>query len=123
MLPDALEVADVFTDQTTAYSFQGEGATTTLAKHHMSVLKAYEQKTKTILIYPREYDGTKKTEQLLQMNSIDPAVLDDKIYQTLMLGVFEVLCKDIRKKNVWIKEREVFRKYTNKLIATKKTGF
>lgn len=46
MIPDAIEVDDVFTDPSTSYSFQGEGATTTLAKHHMSILKAYEQKSK-----------------------------------------------------------------------------
>lgn len=46
MLPDAIGTDDVFTDPQTAYSFQGEGATTTLAKHHMSLLKAYEQKNK-----------------------------------------------------------------------------
>lgn len=46
MLPDAIEVDDVFTDATTEYAFKGEGATITLAKHHITMLKAYEQKHK-----------------------------------------------------------------------------
>jgi len=47
MLPDAIEVEDVFTDPTTAYAFMGEGTTITLAKQHITKLKAYEQKHKT----------------------------------------------------------------------------
>ena len=43
MLPDAVEVEDVFTDPTTAPAYKGEGATITLAKHHILKLKAYEQ--------------------------------------------------------------------------------
>jgi len=46
MLPDAVEVEDVFTDPTTAHAYKGEGATITLAKHHFTKLKAYEQKHK-----------------------------------------------------------------------------
>lgn len=46
MLPDAIEVDDVFTDSTTASAFKGEGATITLAKTHIPKLKAYEQKNK-----------------------------------------------------------------------------
>lgn len=47
MLPEALEVEDVFTDPSTSYAFKGEGATITLAKQHITKLKAYEQKHKT----------------------------------------------------------------------------
>ncbi len=47
MLPEALEVEDVFTDPSTSYAFKGEGATVTLAKQHITKLKAYEQKHKT----------------------------------------------------------------------------
>lgn len=43
MLPDAVEVEDVFTDPTTAPAFKGEGATITLVKCHIPKLKAYEQ--------------------------------------------------------------------------------
>ncbi len=46
MLPDALEIDDVFTDVSTAPAFKGEGATITLAKSHITKLKAYEQKHK-----------------------------------------------------------------------------
>lgn len=44
MLPDAIEVEDVFTDTTVAYAFKGEGATITLAKAHILKLKAYDRK-------------------------------------------------------------------------------
>ncbi len=43
MLPDATEVTDVFSDQTTNAFFRGEGATVQLAKDHVMRLKAYEQ--------------------------------------------------------------------------------
>ena len=46
MLPDAIEVDDVFTDTATAPAFKGEGATITLVKLHIPKLKAYEQKHK-----------------------------------------------------------------------------
>lgn len=46
MLPDATEVEDVFTDNATSSAFKSEGATITLAKHHVTALKAYEQKNK-----------------------------------------------------------------------------
>ena len=46
MLPDALEIEDVFTDPLTSVAFKGEGATVTLAKKHITVLKSYEQKHK-----------------------------------------------------------------------------
>lgn len=46
MLPDAIEIDDVFTDDRTSYAFKGEGATITLAKQHINALKAYEQTKK-----------------------------------------------------------------------------
>lgn len=46
MLPDAIEIDDVFTDVTTSSAFKGEGATITLAKQHINALKSYEQKKK-----------------------------------------------------------------------------
>ena len=46
MLPDALEIEDVFTDPLTSVAFKGEGATVTLAKKHITVLKSYEQNHK-----------------------------------------------------------------------------
>lgn len=44
MLPDAVEVDDVFTDITTLPAFKGEGATISMAKQHATALKAYAQK-------------------------------------------------------------------------------
>jgi len=46
MLPDAIEVDDVFSDPITSSAFKGEGATITLAKQHINALKAYEQTKK-----------------------------------------------------------------------------
>ena len=43
LLPDATEIDDVFTDDATAPSFRGEGATIQLAKDHTMKLKAFEQ--------------------------------------------------------------------------------
>lgn len=43
LLPEAIEIDDVFTDETTSLSFRGEGATIQLAKEHTMKLKAYEQ--------------------------------------------------------------------------------
>ena len=60
-----------------------------------------------------------RTEQLLQINGIDQAQFDEKLYQTLLLGVFEALCKDIRKNDAWVVERERYRRYTNKTVAAK----
>lgn len=60
------------------------------------------------------------TEQLLQLNEIDQTRFDEKLYQTLLLGVFEALCKDIRKNDAWGIEREKYRKYSNKTTAAKK---
>lgn len=46
MLPDAIEIDDVFSASHTSPAFKGEGATITLAKQHISDLKAYEQTKK-----------------------------------------------------------------------------
>ena len=43
MIPDAIEVDDVFTDESTKPSFYGEGATVTMVKAHILKIKAYEQ--------------------------------------------------------------------------------
>ena len=42
MLPDAVDIEDVFTDESTTLNFRGEGATIQLAKNHAASLKAYE---------------------------------------------------------------------------------
>lgn len=46
MLPEAVEVEDVFTDPTTASAYRVESTTIALAKQHISKLKAYEQTNK-----------------------------------------------------------------------------
>lgn len=61
-----------------------------------------------------------KTERLLNINGIDQRKFDEKLYQTLLLGVFEALCKDIRKADAWVLERDRYRKYSDKTIAAKK---
>ena len=43
ILPEAIEIDDVFMDETTRASFYGEGATVTMAKAHILKIKAYEQ--------------------------------------------------------------------------------
>ena len=60
-----------------------------------------------------------KTEELLLKNSIDADAFDDKLYQTLLLGVFEALCKDILKSNAKVSERKEFIKFKNKTTAAK----
>lgn len=47
MLPNAIEVDDVFTDESTNYAFKGEGATIMLAKEHIIKLKSYDSNVKT----------------------------------------------------------------------------
>ena len=46
MVPDAIEIDDVFTDPISSSAFKGEGATISLAKQHINYIKAYEQKKK-----------------------------------------------------------------------------
>lgn len=47
MLPNAIGIDDVFTDEATNYAFRGEGATIQLAKDHTVMLKSYDQNVKT----------------------------------------------------------------------------
>ena len=56
---------------------------------------------------------------LLKNNHILDNQLEDKLYNTLILGVFEALYKDIIKNGKIIEEKERFRKSTDKTIATK----
>jgi|GEM_PF-2984368 len=57
--------------------------------------------------------------ELLTLNDIDREEFCEKLYRTLLLGVFEVICKDIKKQNKKIVERELFRKRENKVLAAK----
>lgn len=62
---------------------------------------------------------TEKIEEILSLNGIDQQSFNQKVYQTLILGVFEVVCKEMKKQNARIIEKENFRKHKNKAIAAK----
>ena len=62
----------------------------------------------------------KKISELLAMNGIDETVFNQKLYRTLLLGVFEVICKEMKKQNTKTAEKERFRRHEDKLVATKK---
>lgn len=61
-----------------------------------------------------------KTENLLILNEINEDSFYEKLHRTLLLGVFEVICKEIKKYNTKIVEKERFRKYKDKIVPTKK---
>ena len=61
-----------------------------------------------------------KTLDLLALNGIDIAVFNEKLHNTLLLGVFEVVCKEIKKQDSKTEERANFRKCQNKIIPTKR---
>ena len=56
---------------------------------------------------------------LLANNGIKESVLEEKLYHTLILGVFEVLCKDLSKKNLCVEAKESFRKSPDKVFFAK----
>ena len=57
---------------------------------------------------------------LLNNNGVIESELEEKLYHTLILGVFEALCKDMIKCNKTTEEKERFRKSSDKAIATKR---
>ena len=57
---------------------------------------------------------------LLKKNDIIESELEEKLYHTLILGVFEALCKDIIKCNKRTEEKERFRQSSDKVIAAKR---
>ena len=57
---------------------------------------------------------------LLGLNGIDIEVFNRKLRKTLLLGVFEVVCKEIKKQGSKPAERASFRKFKNKTIPTKR---
>ena len=61
-----------------------------------------------------------KTEELLRLNEISEDLFHQKLHRTLLLGVFEVICKEMKKQNTKIEEKERFRKYKDKTVPTKK---
>ena len=60
----------------------------------------------------------KSLSTLLANNSITESDLEEKLYNTLILGVFEALCKDILKANLKTEEKEKYRKSSDKVVAS-----
>lgn len=61
-----------------------------------------------------------KTIDLLKLNGIDVEVFNQKLHKTLLLGVFEVVCKEIKKQGSKTAERASFRKFKDKTIPAKR---
>lgn len=57
---------------------------------------------------------------LLALNDIDIEVFNQKLHKTLLLGVFEVVCKEIKKQGIKTIERASFRKFKDKTIPAKR---
>lgn len=57
---------------------------------------------------------------LLVMNGIEESTFLQKLHRTLLLGVFEVVCKEMKKQNKKAEEKERFRTYKDKAIPTKR---
>lgn len=64
--------------------------------------------------------SNEKLSILLRNNGIEEDMLEEKVYNTLITGIFEVICKDILKRNAKISEKERFRKSPNKILAAKR---
>ncbi len=60
-----------------------------------------------------------KIADLLAVNGIEESVFLEKLYRALLLSVFEVVCKEIKKQGVKTMEKENFRKFKNKVIPTR----
>lgn len=61
-----------------------------------------------------------KISDLLAMNGIEESAFLQKLHRTLLLGVFEVVCKEIKKQNTKTEEKERFRTYKDKVVPTRK---
>lgn len=57
---------------------------------------------------------------LLKANKIDEEAFEKKLYNTLILGVFEAICKDIKKNRTKTDEKVRFMRYSNDKIAATK---
>lgn len=60
-----------------------------------------------------------KTLDLLRLNGIDETVFYRKLHRTLLLGVFETVCKEMKKQKTKTAEKERFRKHKDKILPTK----
>lgn len=61
----------------------------------------------------------KRISVLLAMNKVEEPVFIEKLHRTLLLGVFEVVCKEIKRQGTKLTEKERFRKFKNKTIPTR----
>lgn len=61
-----------------------------------------------------------KTESFLRSNEIGEDLFYPKLYRTLLLGVFEVICKEMKKHNAKTTEKDRFRKYKDKIVPSKR---
>lgn len=57
--------------------------------------------------------------ELLSINQIDSNIFFELVYNTIISSIFVFICKEIKKKGNKIEEKERFRKFENKTIATK----
>ena len=57
--------------------------------------------------------------ELISLNGIDNFEFHKKLFSTLLLGVFETICKEMKKQNTKLEEKEKFRKHGDKIVATK----
>ena len=63
---------------------------------------------------------SERISNLLKANKIDEEAFGEKLYNTLILGVFEAICKDIKKNETKIDEKVRFMRYSNDKIAATK---
>lgn len=63
---------------------------------------------------------SQRISDLLKANKIKEDTFEEKLYNTLILGVFEAICKDIKKNGVQIEEKIRYMKYSNDKIAATK---
>ena len=60
-----------------------------------------------------------KINEMLSINQIDTNMFYKLVYDTIINSIFVFVCKEINKKGNKIEEKEKFRKFENKTIATK----
>lgn len=61
----------------------------------------------------------KRIENLLSINSVSPKAFEDELYTALLNGVFETICKEIKKENTKVAELSRFRKSKDHILVTK----
>lgn len=61
-----------------------------------------------------------KISDLLALNGVEEPEFLEKLHRTLLLGVFEAVCKDIKKQDTKTAEKERFRRFQDKAIPTRR---